>query len=192
MLANLDFCAMGDDELQPTLDPQLAALQPGAAPRAGRSELYRDLLSRFPAGVTVVTAFDERGEPRGLTLIAFCGVSLEPPLVLVCVDRNSNTLPAIRRSGGFTVNFISHRSQHVARLMATKSADKFEGIPWTAPGPAEGGPILHQDSSAHLVCRTADEIEAGDHLIFVGEVLDGAAVEGEEPVVFHRREFRDL
>jgi len=76
--------------------------------------------------------------------------------------------------------------------MATKSADKFERIPWTAPGPAEGGPILHRDSSAHLVCRTVNQVEAGDHWIFVGEVLDGGAVEGEEPLVFHRREFRDL
>ncbi|HVD01633.1 MAG TPA: flavin reductase family protein [Candidatus Dormibacteraeota bacterium] len=183
---------MTEDALQPTLDPQLAALQPGAAPRAGRSELYRDLLSRFPAGVTVVTAFDERGEPRGLTLIAFCGVSLEPPLVLVCVDRNSNTLPAIRHSGGFTVNFISSRSDHVARLMATKSADKFERIPWKAPGTAPGGPILDQDSTAHLVCKTVNEVLAGDHWVFLGEVLDGGAVEGAEPLVFHRREFRDL
>jgi flavin reductase (DIM6/NTAB) family NADH-FMN oxidoreductase RutF len=183
---------MAEDELQTSLDAQLAALQHGAAPRAGRVELYRELLSHFPAGVTVVTAFDQAGEPRGLTLIAFCGVSLEPPLVLVCVDRNSNTLPAIRHSGGFTVNVISSRSHHVARLMATKSADKFERIPWTPPGLAEGGPVLHRDSAAHLVCRTIQEVEAGDHWIFIGEVMEGAAAEGEQPLVFHRRDFVDL
>jgi flavin reductase (DIM6/NTAB) family NADH-FMN oxidoreductase RutF len=183
---------VADDELQTSVDAQLAALRPDAAPRAGRSELYREVLGHFPAGVTVVTAFDERGEPRGLTLIAFAGVSLEPPLVLVCVDRNSNTLPAIRHSGGFTVNFVSKRSDHVARLMATKSADKFERIPWVAPGVAGAGPILNRDSAAHLVCLTRQEVEAGDHWVFVGEVMEGAAVEGEEPLVFHRRRFRDL
>jgi flavin reductase (DIM6/NTAB) family NADH-FMN oxidoreductase RutF len=183
---------MADDELQASLDGQLAALQPGAAPRAGRTELYREILSHFPAGVTVVTAFDEDGEPRGLTLIAFCGVSLEPPLVLVCVDRGSNTLPAIRHRGGFTVNFISDRSDHVARLMATKSADKFARIPWQPPGHPEGGPVLHEDAMAHLVCRTRQEVEAGDHLVFIGEVLGGEVAEGRRPLVFHRRTFRDL
>jgi flavin reductase (DIM6/NTAB) family NADH-FMN oxidoreductase RutF len=184
---------MGEDELQTSVDAQLAALQPGAPPRAGqRAELYRRLLSDFPAGVTVVTAFDELGEPRGLTLIAFCGVSLDPPLVLVCVDRGSNTLPAIRHSGGFTVNFISSRSDHVARLMATKSADKFERIPWVAPSLPEGGPVLHEDAAAHIVCRTWQAVEAGDHWIFIGEVVEGATAEDRQPLVFHRRGFKEL
>ena len=168
---------MPEDELQAGLDPSLAAL--GRAPVPGeQAELYRELLSRFPAGVTVVTAFDADRSPRGLTLIAFCGVSLDPPLVLVCVDRNSNTLPAIRSSGGFTVNFISGGSHNVARLMATK-----------APALPEGGPILDQDSAAYLVCRTVQEVAAGDHFIFLGEVKDGAEVEGQEPLVYHRRTF---
>ena len=156
------------------------------------SDLYRELLSRFPAGVTVVTAFDRLGEPRGLTLVAFCGVSLDPPLVLVCVDRDSNTLPAIRASGGFTVNIVSSESRDLARRMATKAPDKFEGVRWVAPSSAEGGPILDHDSSAYLVCRTRGEVEAGDHLVIVGEVLEGAAEDGREPLVFHRRDFRGL
>jgi flavin reductase (DIM6/NTAB) family NADH-FMN oxidoreductase RutF len=184
---------MAEDELQTSVDAQLASLQPGAPPRKDeRAELYRELLSDFPSGVTVVTAFDERGEPRGLTLIAFCGVSLDPPLVLVCIDRNSNTLPAIRHSGGFTVNIISSSSDHVARLMATKSADKFERIPWTAPGLPEGGPVLHRDAAAHVVCRTRQAVEAGDHWIFIGEVMDGVVAVGQQPLVFHRRGFREL
>ena len=173
--------------LEVSVDSELAALQGGA--RAG---LYRDLLSSFPAGVTVVTAFDSHGAPRGLTLIAFCGVSLDPPLVLVCVDRQSNTLPAIQHSGGFTINFIGHQSSHIARLMATKDGDKFESIPWSAPDLAEGGPILHLDSAAHIVCRTWKAVEAGDHWIFIGEVMGGATAEGRMPLLFHRRAFVDL
>jgi len=171
-----------------SVDSELAAL----TRTDPRSNLYRELLSSFPAGVTVVTAFDIDGKPRGLTLIAFCGVSLDPPLVLVCVDRQSNTLPAIRQSGGFTVNVIGTHSPQVARLMATKAGDKFERIAWRKPAFPEGGPILYADSAAHLVCRTWQATEAGDHWIFVGEVMDGATAENQQPLVFHRRAFVDL
>jgi flavin reductase (DIM6/NTAB) family NADH-FMN oxidoreductase RutF len=179
---------LADDELEVSVDSELAAVQRGDA-QAG---LYRELLSSYPAGVTVVTAFDADGKPRGLTLIAFCGVSLDPPLVLVCVDRSSNTLPAIQHCGGFTVNIIGSHSPHVARLMATKAGDKFEKIAWRRPALPEGGPILYADSAAHIVCRTWRATEAGDHWIFIGEVKDGATEENQQPLVFHRRTFVDL
>jgi flavin reductase (DIM6/NTAB) family NADH-FMN oxidoreductase RutF len=179
---------LADDELEMSVDSELAALQRPDT----RSNLYRELLASFPAGVTVVTAFDADGKPRGLTLIAFCGVSLEPPLVLVCVDRSSNTLPAIQHSGGFTVNVVGSHSPHVARLMATKAGDKFEKIPWRRPELAEGGPILYADSAAHVVCKTWKVTEGGDHWIFVGEVMEGASAENQQPLVFHRRAFVDL
>ena len=171
-----------------SVDSELIALQRTGA----RGNVYRELLSTFPAGVTVVTAFDAEGKPRGLTLIAFCGVSLEPPLVLVCVDRASHTLPAIQHSGGFTVNVIGSHSPHVARLMATKAGDKFERIGWRRPELAEGGPILDGDTAAHIVCRTWRATEAGDHWIFIGEVMEGAAAANRQPLVFHRRGFVDL
>ena len=79
------------EDVQTSVDAELAALQTPVG-----ADLYRELLASFPAGICVVTAFTPEGEPRGLTLIAFCGVSLEPPLVLVCVDRASHTLPAIQ------------------------------------------------------------------------------------------------
>ncbi|MDQ6918879.1 MAG: flavin reductase family protein [Candidatus Dormibacteraeota bacterium] len=177
-----------EDRLELSVDSELSALQRGGE----RAQLYRDLLSSFPAGVTVVTAFAADGTPRGLTLIAFCGVSLEPPLVLVCVDRASNTLPAIQHSGGFTINFIGHHSDQVARLMATKTGDKFARIDWRRPKLAEGGPVLTEDSVAYIECRTWKALEAGDHWIFIGEVMDGASAEGQLPLIFHRRTFVDL
>ena len=170
------------------VDPELAALEGDG----GRARLYREVLSNFASGVTVVTAFDADGSPRGLTLVAFCGVSLDPPLVLVCVDRSSNTLPAIRHSGGFTVNLVHRGSDEVAKLMATKAVDKLTRIAWRRPRLAEGGPVLTADASAHIVCRTWSEAEAGDHLIVVGEVMEGGVSEGPPPLVFHRRTFRDL
>jgi len=155
-------------------------------------QLYREIMSCFPTGVAVVTAHEAGDRPRGLTLSAFCAVSLEPPLVLVCVDRGSNTLPALKESGGFTVNFLAGGREHLAVLYASKAEEKFDGIAWRRPELPEGGPILHEDSAAYAVCVTRQAIEAGDHWVFIGEVRDGAVIEGHQPLVYHRRSFVDL
>jgi flavin reductase (DIM6/NTAB) family NADH-FMN oxidoreductase RutF len=177
----------GPDDVITGVDAELAALQGPAS-----SDQYRELLASFPSGICVVTAFSPEGEPRGLTLIAFCGVSLDPPLILVCVDRASHTLPAIQASGGFTVNIVSATSRHVARLMATKAEDKFTRISWRRPEVAGAGPVLHEDAAAHILCRTWQAIEAGDHWIFIGQVLGGEVQAGRPPLLFHRRGFAEL
>jgi flavin reductase (DIM6/NTAB) family NADH-FMN oxidoreductase RutF len=154
--------------------------------------LYRNIMACFPTGVAIVTAHESDDRPRGLTLSAFCAVSLEPPLVLVCVDRSSNTLPALRAAGGFTVNFLAGGREHLAVLYASKAEEKFQGIAWRRPDVPEGGPILHEDSAAYAVCVTRQAIEAGDHWVFIGEVKDGAVIDGRLPLVYHRRSFIDL
>ena len=155
-------------------------------------QLYRDIMACFPTGVAIVTAHEAGDRPRGLTLSAFCAVSLDPPLVLVCIDKGSNTLPALQASGGFTVNFLAGGREHLAVLYASKAEEKFQGIPWTRPELAEGGPILLEDCAAYAVCLTRQAIEAGDHWVFIGEVRDGAVIEGRLPLVYHRRAFIDL
>lgn len=149
-------------------------------------------MSCFPTGVAVVTAREAGQRPRGLTLSAFCPVSLEPPLVLVCVDRTSNTLPALQAAGGFTVNFLAGGREHLAVLYASKAEEKFEGIRWRSPETPEGGPVLHEDSAAYAVCVTRQAIEAGDHWVFVGEVQEAATIPGRFPLLYHRRAYRDL
>ncbi len=139
-----------------------------------------------------MTASEADGKPRGLTLSAFCAVSLNPPLVLVCVDKTSNTLPALRASNGFTVNFLAGGREHLAVLYASKAEEKFEGIAWRIPELDMGGPVLHEDSAAYAICATRQAIEAGDHWVFIGEVRAGAVIEGRLPLVYHRREFIDL
>ena len=155
-------------------------------------QLYREIMACFPTGVAIVTAHEAGGRPRGLTLSAFCAVSLDPPLVLVCVDKASNTLPALQVSGGFTVNFLAGGREHLAVLYASKAAEKFDGIAWRPPDLPEGGPILHLDCAAYAVCLTRQAVEAGDHWVFIGEVREGAVVEGRLPLVYHRRSFVDL
>lgn len=148
-------------------------------------------MANFPSGVVIVTAFDEDDRPRGLTVNAFCAVSLQPPLALACVDRQSNTLPAILNSRGFTANILAAGREPLARLMATKSDSKFEGLDWTRPE-AGGGPLLQHDVAAYAVCNVMETIEAGDHWIVLGHVVDGARVDGMPPLVYGRRDYFDL
>jgi len=148
---------------------------------------YREVMTCFPSGVVVLTAFGEDRRPRGLTVSAFCAVSLEPPLALVCIGKTSNTLPAVQHTGGFTANILATGREQLARRMATKLSDKFEGLAWERPGSDVGGPILTNDSAAYAVCALHDTIEAGDHWVLIGLVTDGAQVEGVTPMVFSRR-----
>lgn len=155
-------------------------------------DLYREIMASFPSGVVVLTAVGEDGRPYGLTVSAFCPVSLDPPLVLVCVDRSSNTLPALRASGAFTVNILAAGHQDLARRMATKSPDKFVSLLLKPAPVAACGPVLEEHIAAFACCGVESEIEAGDHLVFIGRVLDGEARDGRTPLLYHRRAFVDL
>lgn len=154
--------------------------------------LFREIMASFPSGVAVVTAHESGRRLRGLTLSAFCPVSLSPPLVLICVDRASQTLPALLEAGGFTVNFLAAGREHLAVLYASKSDEKFDDIAWTRPRLPEGGPILHEDAAAYAVCVTRQAIEAGDHWVFIGLVVDGAVLEGRSPLLYHQRSYMNL
>ena len=150
---------------------------------------FREVMSTFPSGVVVLTAFGEDGRPRGLTVSAFCAVSLEPPLVLVCIGKTSNTLPAVQRTGGFTANILATGRDALARRMATKLSDKFEGLTWRRPKTPLGGPILEADSAAYAVCALRDTIEAGDHWVLIGQVTEGNRSDGVAPMIFSRRAY---
>ena len=150
-------------------------------------ERFREVMSSFPSGVVILTAFGDDGGPRGLTVSAFCAASLRPPLVLVCVDKSSNTLPAVEHAGGFTANILATGREALARRMATKLSDKFDGLEWRRPESALGGPILETDSAAYAVCALRDTIEAGDHWVLIGQVVEGEHREGVTPMVFTRR-----
>jgi len=149
-------------------------------------------MSAFPSGVVVLTAFGHDGLPRGLTVNAFCAVSLEPPLALACIDKSSNTLPAVQHTGGFTANILASGREQLARRMATKLSDKFDSIKWRRPSTEGGGPILEEDAAAYAVCTLRQTIEAGDHWVLIGLVTDGAQHEGITPMVYSRRLYDTL
>jgi len=149
-------------------------------------------MASFPSGVVVLTAFGDDGHPRGLTVSAFCAVSLEPPLALACIDKSSNTLSAVQRTGGFTANILAAGRERLARHMATKATDKFESLRWRKPSSAIGGPVLEDDAAAYAVCTLRDTIEGGDHWVLIGLVTEGEHREGIAPLVFSRRGYFDL
>jgi flavin reductase (DIM6/NTAB) family NADH-FMN oxidoreductase RutF len=151
------------------------------------AQRFRDVMSSFPSGVVVLTAFGDDGLPRGLTVNAFCAVSLEPPLALACIDKTSNTLPAVKRTGGFTANILASGREELARRMATKSTTKFDALVWRRPSSPIGGPILENDTSAYAVCTLKDTIEAGDHWILIGLVTEGDHRESVRPMIYSRR-----
>jgi flavin reductase (DIM6/NTAB) family NADH-FMN oxidoreductase RutF len=148
---------------------------------------FRDVMGSFPSGVVILTAFGEDGQPRGLTVSAFCAVSMTPPLALACIDKTSNTLPAVQHIGGFTANILAAGREELARRMATKLTSKFDAVAWRRPSSPIGGPILENDTSAYAVCALRDTFEAGDHWILIGLVTEGDHRESVKPMIYSRR-----
>jgi flavin reductase (DIM6/NTAB) family NADH-FMN oxidoreductase RutF len=149
---------------------------------------FFSIMSAFPTGVAVVTCVDEGGAPRGLTTNAVTSVSADPPLLLVCVDRTSRTLPALLRTRRFAVNVVATGRDDVATVFASKAEDKFAGVAWAAG--ETGAPLLVEDALAWAECEIDQEIEAGDHRILVGRVVAGRPPEPESlPLVYFRRSY---
>ena len=138
-------------------------------------------MGRLAGGVTVVTALDADGDPRGFTATAVCSVSLDPPLVLVCVGREGHTLGAIRDSGRYALNFIPSGGLESSNRFAGSETTKFEEVEWTAaPG---GSPVL-PDILGWVECEVERAVEAGDHTVFIGRVTEGCVeLPGSAPLV---------
>ena len=138
-------------------------------------------MRRWTTGVAVVTSSDAAG-PRGATTNALTSLSLEPPLVLVALDRGSNTLRTVRASGRFCVNVLAAGQEELARRFATKASgeEKLAGVPHDL---AEGMPVLH-GVLAWLVCAVEQELEGGDHAILVGRPLEAGGDQDAQPLVF--------
>jgi flavin reductase ActVB len=163
-----------------------AASESGIAPEA-----FFAIMSRFATGVAIVTTLDAGGEPKGLTSSAVCSVSASPPLLLVCVDRTSRTLPTLLERGEWVVNFLGADRHAISALFAGKGDDKFRHVRWR---PALNGmPWLYDDALSHAACRTVETIEAGDHIVFIGRVEAGEVTPGmEQPLVYYQRTYHTL
>ena len=151
-------------------------------------ELFRKAMSHFATGVTVVTTRLASGEPRGLTVNSFASVSLDPPLILFCVDHASESFQAISRAEYFAVNFLAEDQENVSRVFASKSPDRFRQVAF-GDGP-HGSPVL-DGCLGFLECRKIASHAHGDHTILIGEVLEAKA-HGGNPLLYYRSAYARL
>ncbi len=145
-------------------------------------------MRHFPTGVSVVTSVRE-SEPRGLTVSAFSSVSIDPPLVLICINREARSYLFISESKVFCVNILAGDQQQLAERFASKiRQNQFEGVPYEVG--ATGAAII-SGTVAHLECEVAEEHHAGTHSIFIGRVLSCASRPGS-PLGYYNGAFHDF
>ena len=153
------------------------------------AETLRRVAGTFATGVTAITALANDG-PRGCAANAVTSLSLDPPLMLVCLERTSSTHASLKAAGAFAINILdqSAESRALCRLFASRSEDKFAGVAF-ARGKT-GAPLLAL-ATGWLECELVDSHESGDHTIFIGRVL-AAGDAGRPPLVYFRGEFASL
>ena len=144
---------------------------------------FRQAMGNFCTGVTAVTGIDN-GEPVGFAAQSFVSLSLEPPLVAVCPAKTSSSWPRIRAAGNFCINILAADQLAICQTMAQSGADKFADIDWHSG--ITGAPII-RGGLAYVDCSLADEHEAGDHTIAIGQVEDFKLLDSEaQPLLFMR------
>jgi flavin reductase (DIM6/NTAB) family NADH-FMN oxidoreductase RutF len=153
-----------------------------------RPDALRDAMARFPTGVTVVTAIGPAG-PAGATANAVASLSLEPPMMLACLDLGSRTLIAVEHARTFGINVLAGDQADVARRFSTKDPhpEKWDGVGWSERA---GTPMI-EGAAIWLACELKEVHGGGDHSIVTGTVVELEAG-GGEPLVFHGGEYRPL
>ena len=158
-------------------------------PTIDRNEL-RAALGLFPTGVAVVTAGEEGVESRiGMTITSFNSVSLDPPLVLFSIDKRALSLPVLRQSKMYSINVLGEEHEHISAKFATAKGDKWNG---TDIDTHDNLPFTLSDSIISFQCAFYAEYDGGDHLIFVGRVLNIHRKESSAPLVFFGGRYAQL
>ncbi len=155
---------------------------------AVEQEDFKNAMSRFASGVTVVSTKDAAGKLHGITVSAFCSVSLEPPMVLICIEKSTVSHYAFEESSVFVVNILRDSQADASERFAAPFEDKFEEVEFY-PG-IEGIPVL-KDALASLECRLTFSYHGGDHSIFVGQV-ENVTVNDGDPLVYFCGEYSGL
>jgi flavin reductase (DIM6/NTAB) family NADH-FMN oxidoreductase RutF len=145
---------------------------------------FREAIAHFATGVTVVTTTHE-GHPAGMTASAVCSLSLDPVLLVVCIDNRLATHKAIEASKRFAVNVLGERDEELARRFARRAEDKFAGV---ALVEGSDPPVLAK-AIAHFVCTVEERVPGGDHSIFIGKVSHCEATPGCRPLLYYRSAF---
>jgi len=151
---------------------------------------FRAAMGQFVTGVTIVTAVDEHGHRVGLTANSFNSVSLNPPLVLWSLSKQSSSMPGLLSAKAWAVNILAADQRHLAERFARKGVDRFDGVAWRTG--LSGAPLI-DGAVASFECTPRNHHDEGDHLIFVGQVTHCARRIGAVPLAYHGgRFFTDL
>jgi len=151
-------------------------------------EQFRRACGRFAAGVTIATVRDNSGTPHGVTVSSFTSVSLDPPLILICLGHGAVSLPPFRAAEHFGINVLGEDQRALSEHFARKGHHRFDGLDWR---PGETGVPLIAGALAHIECAAVRRIAAGDHDIFIGRVVR-ASVHRGEPLIHFASRYRKL
>lgn len=152
-------------------------------------DLFRRAMGRFATGITVITGSDQNGTPLGLTVNAFSSVSLDPPLVLVCLGKNTRSLEAFTEGKGFNVNLLTADQQDVSNVFASRSDDKFQGVETQV---TENGLPAIADSLALIECDREAVYPGGDHEILIGRVTNIILGQSIDPLLYYRSRYAGI
>jgi len=144
---------------------------------------FRRACSRFATGVAIATVLDPSGEPHGLTINSFTSVSAEPPIVLICIDRDCSILGHFEASPWFAISFLAEAQQELSNRFALLPEGRFQGVDWRPAQESGGMPIL-EGAIGWMSCRVLNRVAAGDHWILLGEVEQAEPCEGQPLLYF--------
>jgi flavin reductase (DIM6/NTAB) family NADH-FMN oxidoreductase RutF len=151
-------------------------------------DTFRSVLGRFATGVTIATARDSAGVDHGMTVSAFSSVSLQPPLVLMCIDHAASMHELLLSYPPVGISILSSEQERHSRHFADTEAKGFAGVPFIR---GETGVVLLEGALAHMECRPIDRFEGGDHTVFIATVEHGVARQGR-PLLYYRGGYGQL
>jgi flavin reductase (DIM6/NTAB) family NADH-FMN oxidoreductase RutF len=150
---------------------------------------FRRVCSKYATGITILTVLDARGAPHGMTANSFTSVSLDPPLILVCIDKRTSILGNFETGTRFAINVLDESQKDLSSLFARSRQDRFEGLDWT-PG-VTGVPVF-PGVLATLECAVTQMVDAGDHVVVIGEALHAAWRDEGQPLIYFNSGYQAL
>jgi flavin reductase (DIM6/NTAB) family NADH-FMN oxidoreductase RutF len=153
-----------------------------------KQNLFKEVMGNYPTGVTIVTTKTKSGEPVGLTVNSFASVSLDPTLILWSIDHRVSSLKEFTEGKGFAVHVLAGDQQELCATFASRNVDRFSTCEWSY---SENDLPIIEGAFGVLECKTHQTIEAGDHTILIGEVINIEKYD-KEPMLYHRRHFGSI